>query len=318
MKFCPRCGKKGIVGEMCNRCLAEVRGSVLEYKPINIKVCIASKRFFYKNKWIGFSNLEDVIKKIAKEKIKQDVKKIKPLMPEIMFKPGINYDIEIEVDISAKEKYFVTARVEMTVSPQFSKIGTQYFEGCLQVRNPGSRVEEYIEKDFENAGKRGVFVSKRTPIKNGYDLLVSSQRYVQNLGKRLQQEFGGELKVTSKLFGIDKITSKELYRVNVFYEAPLLSKNDVVKIGNKIIKITNVKQTISGVDLKTGNKVGFKGKNEKPELLEKKETTVVKDYPAIGVLDPETYQPVKAENSKKVKIGEKVLVVEDCGKFYIV
>jgi len=303
---------------MCTTCLAEVRGSILKYKPIEIKICVMSKKFFHKNKWTGFTKLEDVIKKVAKDKIKQIVKKIKPILPaKVLFNPGMKYDIEIEVDVSANEKYFIPAVIDMTISPKFSKIGTEYFEGSLQVRNPNEMVEEYIKKDFENAGKKGIFVSKKTILKNGYNLMVSSQRYIQNLGKRLQAEFGGELKVSKKLFGINKETSKELYRVNVFFEAPLFSKGDVVKAGNKIVKVTNAKKQVSGVDLKTGNRVSFEVKKEKPELIEKKETTVVKVYPSIEVLDPETYQPVKISNKKNVKVDEKVEIVEVSGKYYV-
>jgi NMD protein affecting ribosome stability and mRNA decay len=52
-------------------------------------------------------------------------------------------------------------------------------------------------------------------------------------------------------------------------------------------------------------------------VLKPVKTTVSKLEPQIEVLDPDTYQSVPVENSKKLKLGEKVKVVKDKGLFYV-
>jgi NMD protein affecting ribosome stability and mRNA decay len=49
-----------------------------------------------------------------------------------------------------------------------------------------------------------------------------------------------------------------------------------------------------------------------------KKAEVVKTYPHVEVMDPDTYQPLKIENTKKVAQGEIINIIIDEGKAYIV
>jgi len=153
MKFCPRCGKKGIAGDFCSVCSAEMLGSILEFKEISIKICPSCMTYFFQNKQTRFDDLAVVVKKVAKENIKKRIyADIRPILPHIEFKPGKEYSFEVEVVFSPKEKYYLPARIEMARCRKCDKGGTQYFEGVLQLRNPNKEAVEFIRKDIERQG----------------------------------------------------------------------------------------------------------------------------------------------------------------------
>ena len=129
----------------------------------------------------------------------------------------------------------------------------QYFEGILQLRNPNSLVMEFINRQMEN--KKGVFISKEVKLTNGVDLYFSSQRFLSNLGHKLQKTFGGELKINSSLHTRNHLTSKDLYRVNVYFRLPTVKKGDIVKIRGEEFEIIGIGKKVIGKSLETNKKV---------------------------------------------------------------
>ena len=190
----------------------------------------------------------------------------------------------------------------------------QYFEGILQLRNPSQEIIDFIESKLKKHEKFSI--SKIVEQKEGLDLYVSDKRYMQRLAQELQKQFGGLIKTSPQLFSRNKQTSKDIFRVNTCIRFYDFSKNDVVRITNKYVRITNIRKKISGINIETNKRVSF-GITDDIKVLKKYETTVCKIKPDIEVLHPETYQNIKIENKAKVKMGEKVKVVID-GKVFIV
>ncbi|MBW2984519.1 hypothetical protein KY361_05360 [Candidatus Woesearchaeota archaeon] len=128
----------------------------------------------------------------------------------------------------------------------------QYYEGILQLRNPNGLVMDFINKQMEN--KEGVFISKRVKVINGVDLYFSSQRFLQNLGRKLQKTFGGELKISTKLHTVHRLTSKRIYRVNVLFRLPTVKKGDIVRIRGEDFEIIGMGRKVIGRSKETGKK----------------------------------------------------------------
>ncbi len=131
---------------------------------------------------------------------------------------------------------------------------SQYFEGILQLRNPNSLVMEFIHRQMEK--KVGVFISKEVKLTNGVDLYFSSQRFLSNLGHKLQKTFGGELKISSSLHTVKRITSKRLYRVNVYFRLPTVKKGDIVRIRGEDFEILGMGRKVLGRSKETGREPG--------------------------------------------------------------
>ncbi|MFH1053766.1 MAG: NMD3-related protein [Candidatus Woesearchaeota archaeon] len=129
-----------------------------------------------------------------------------------------------------------------------------YYEGILQLRNSSKEIIDYI--DSEMARRENVLINKIKKVKDGFDFYFTDQRYLQGIGKRLQQKFGGELKVSQKLFTKNRMTGKEVYRVTVLFRCYNL-KNGTVKDyrGDKVKIIKLGKDKVTVKDMKTGKKM---------------------------------------------------------------
>jgi len=312
MRFCPGCGKKLEKSKFCNKCKPIVS---LEAKHINVKVCTTCDKYFYKNTWKKYNDFERAIIKVARGNIKDSKEMyVKPLLPKIEKKPGLTLDFEIKITRD-EDVFDIPAEIEFTYCITCSKQQGDYFEGALQLRKIDDTILDFVDKYLK---KKNVFISNEKKQKNGLDFNITDKNKVQEVGHLLQKKFGGILKISPRLHTRDKQTSKDVYRVNVYYEAPDYKFGDVVKVDNKLILVKGMGKTITGIDLKSSKKVSVDMKNKEYNLIKPVKTSVSKTHPNIEVLDPETYQSVNVENKKKVKAGEKVLVVNDKGLFYLI
>ncbi len=305
MEFCPGCGKKS--KGICRDCRPKKQ---IKVKDILIKICSGCKKYFYKNTWHNYRDLDAVIKKITKDSVKEKVDSAIPLDYELKRKPGVNLDIGVEATIG-EDVFLLPASIEVTYCNICSKKQGDYFEGILQLRNPNMKLIGYVHSYCK---KNNMLVNEKK-AKNGLDIKITDRRKIQELGHNLQKQFGGTLKINPQTYSKDRQTSKVIYRVNVLYEAPDYQKGDVIKQENKLVLIKGLGKNITGIDLKTGKKTSIAPKDYK--VLKSKKTTISKVSPNLEILHPETYQSVAVENPKKLNHGEKVKAVEDSGLFYL-
>ena len=190
-----------------------------------------------------------------------------------------------------------------------------YFEGILQLRNPNKEVIEYIIKTVER--KENVAITNIKKVRGGIDFYITSNKYLQRLGKELQNRFGGVLKTSSKLHTRNHQTSKELHRVNVLFRLLDLKKNDIIQINNHAIKIKHIGKKITGINLNNNKKKIYEF-NNKFKALKTFQTVVSKTKPEIEVIHPDTFQSVEVVNKKKVSSGKKVKIVLVNNEIYLI
>lgn len=130
---------------------------------------------------------------------------------------------------------------------------SQYFEGILQLRNTDKDVLDFVLNLVEK--RDGVSVSKTERVVNGFDLYFTSQKFLQQIGKKLKGNFNGELKTSVKLFTRNRITGKEVYRVNVLFRQHNIKKGDIVIYKGEKVKIVGIGKKILAKNTKTGKKL---------------------------------------------------------------
>jgi NMD protein affecting ribosome stability and mRNA decay len=307
MAFCPGCGISTEKG-FCDKCRPR---SELRIRDIDIKVCASCRKFFHRNKWMASGSIEEAVSKVVKDFVK-DKYDVKPILPDYSIGPGSRVDFEVE--LTNDDDFVVPGQLFFTYCDICSKKQGKYFEGTLQLRKVNDEVLDFAESYIES---HNMFIAEKRKTEDGFDLDISDQRKLQTLGQALHKAFGGDLKVSVRQFTHNRLTSKQVYRVNVLYVPPDYKKGDVVKLESGLYLITNVRKNISAIDLKTGKKATLNFKKDYL-VLKPVKTTVSKIYPALEIFDPETYQSVPAVNRKKVTIGEKVKIVNDEGLFYII
>jgi NMD protein affecting ribosome stability and mRNA decay len=307
MEFCPGCGKKS--KGICKECRPHKE---IEAKKILIRICVECQKYFHKNKWHKYKEVEKAVEKVTRESVKERLTKVTPILKDVPVKPGVQREIGVEIVVK-DDVSVIPANIEITYCNNCSKKQGDYFEGVFQLRNIDENIFEFVKKYCKN---HSIFIIKEEKAKNGYDLKISDKKKAHHLAVSLQKSFGGILKINPQVFSQDRQTSKIIYRVNFYYEAPDYKIGDVVKIDNKVIHIHKISKTLTGTDLKTGKSTNVDSKKDYSILIKEK-TTVSKVNPQIEILDPETYQSVKTENKADVKLGEKVTIVNDNGLFYI-
>jgi len=132
-------------------------------------------------------------------------------------------------------------------------VAQNYFEGTLQLRNPTKEVIQYTKNMIKEDGR--AFIAKELKVKNGIDLYLSSQKFMQVIGKELQRKFGGEYNISRKLFTLKRQTSKQVYRVTVLFRLHDFKIGDVIKTRGRFIKVTRIENKVYGLDVDSGKKI---------------------------------------------------------------
>jgi NMD protein affecting ribosome stability and mRNA decay len=255
MRFCPKCGKKGIKGDFCSECSEDELG--LEFKDIIIKKCLMCDSFMVQNRWIEFCSLEEGMAAAVMSKIRNPKKlelEINPVFEELKDKPGASQDITLQISAAGAE-FEVPARIDFTYCDHCSKVGTGYLEGTLQLRNATHELYDFVKRDITANKGKGVHITKETGKLPNVDIQLTSKKYLRALGKKLKQRFNGELNEAAQLFSYNPQTSKDIHRVNLLFTLHGRKVGDIVEQRGKRIKITTLGKKVSGVDIETGKKI---------------------------------------------------------------
>ena len=217
MKFCVKCGKRTeeLQESLCSICFNAMHE--LKIKEMSTNICMRCHKYSSRHQWLQFHKIEDALKQIVKNNLKENAA-IKIEIPIHKVNPGIEFQATAKI-CSHGNEYQVPIDILYTICNKCSKEGTKYFEGNLQLRTTLPEILKFVETDLKLAQKDGVFITKKVPETNGFDYYLTSQRYLQKLGKKLKTKFKGELKVTTRLFSRDRQSSKDMYRVTVFFKS---------------------------------------------------------------------------------------------------
>jgi len=128
-----------------------------------------------------------------------------------------------------------------------------YYEGILQLRDTNNEIVNFVKRQV--AKRIDVDISKVVKVINGIDMYFTSQRYLKALGKKLQKHFKGEMKISSKLYTRNRITSKEVHRVNVLFKPAKFKVGDIVKYKGSKLKIVKLGNKVACKYLDTGKSI---------------------------------------------------------------
>ncbi len=337
MELCNKCGKKEIfLDDLCKECYLNKNPLLISFKPVKILVCFCCHKYFYKGKWVSFRKLDDSIKNILQTRIVFNDNanissfKIIPRIPKHKESPNLKLDVESLLTVFGiyhgkkrpiKEEYILNSKLIFVLCPRCSRHKSGYFEGILQLRDIDKEVIDYAVNEAKKQKQRGIFITKKLGVKNGFDIYLTKRGYIHELARELLNRFGGETKMGRKLFSRDKQRSRDIYRVNVLFRQSKFRKGDILKIDDGLFKVKNIDRNIIAVNIKTGKKTSIMPKQLRVRAAEEiKETIVSLVFPHVEVLHPETFQSVKPENvkTKKLKINQKVRVVVSEGKLWLV
>ena len=133
-----------------------------------------------------------------------------------------------------------------------------YFQGILQLRDINNEILDFVLNQIKK--RRNVAVTKTVKFPNGFDLYITSQKFITILGKKLKERFGGELKISSKLHTRNK-QGRDLYRVNALFRLSKYKKGEIVTVRGDKVRLINIGKKIFARNLKTGRRVTIRSKD---------------------------------------------------------
>ncbi len=312
-RFCVECGKKTSSDKICDDC----KVNSLSFKPVKIKLC-PSKKIFYKNKWVSFNNLDESLQKILSDSLNKKISLEKGLQKDVLDKTGLKKDLPVTIKLD--DYYFtIPISVEVTYSPQKAKEGSEYYEGVLQIRNASMEVKDFVKN---HVNKSDFFVNKLVDKGSSVDFYLTSKKEQVIIAKKIVNHFGGLIENNAKLFSKDRMTSKEIFRVNTLVILPLFKEGDVIEYSDKPVLIKSLGKTIKGFDLENAKKVSlsFKKEDYKKKPLSLKKALIIKNDPLVAI-PHDNYQQITLKNplnKKNININDKKNVVKLKEKYYLI
>ncbi|MEM2916313.1 MAG: NMD3-related protein [Candidatus Woesearchaeota archaeon] len=127
-----------------------------------------------------------------------------------------------------------------------------YFEGVLQLRGCSDEVLDWAHDEIIRAGRAKI--AKVKEVKGGIDVYLSSQHYMQSLGRQLQQRFGGILKITRRIHTRSRITSRDVYRMTVLFRQLPFRKGETISYRGEKWKVLAVGNQVQLQNILSGKK----------------------------------------------------------------
>ncbi|MGB9749096.1 MAG: NMD3-related protein [Candidatus Woesearchaeota archaeon] len=285
----------------------------LEFKKFKpLKLCSSCKRIGYKNRW--FKPDKELFLSILANNLKNP-KDAKSIRIEDVFAEKKRFTIIF----SFKKQDFVAEIPATTVlCKECSAKKSRAYSGILQIRNINENdfeeINRFVMKTIES--EKGV-ATKIERLNHGIDYYINSMKTLKKAGYKVVRKFGGAISFNEKIFTRDSLKSKDVYRVNVLVKLPEFKIGDLVSNDNEIVLLTGHKKKLSGINIMNNRMVILDEKKIKNlKIEEPKRAVVVRTYPRIEVLDPETFESVPIANeeflkskNKKVNINDEILVV---------
>ena len=105
----------------------------------------------------------------------------------------------------------------------------KYYEAVIQLRNPSPELINLINNQLRKSPD--AFISTIIPLKDGFDIYISSQRFARNLGNKMKRAFkNSELKISRKIVTRNRQTSRDVYRAAVFFKLHPEEENEAADI----------------------------------------------------------------------------------------
>ena len=193
----------------------------------------------------------------------------------------------------------------------------KYYESILQLRNPSGDVDDMVHRVVGSVNSQNaadIFISKKKKVTNGVDIYLSSNRFAVEIGRDLFRAFGGEFKVTKKLFSQHRLTSRLLYRVTVLFRMAPFKVGDFILLEDEAFKVLNIAKIVLLENLGARHQVelAYKAILRNFEKLGPVKVVVSKIKPHLEVIHPKTFQSVPVlpiDKSSRFVPGEKIRVI---------
>lgn len=325
--FCVECGKDGPIYKngVCIDCYLKTNSFSKGPSIIDIVVCPHCGSFKFKNTWTS-DLLGDVLRRVVKEnfQISRELSKIdiNPVCKES--KEGADCKIYVSGSVENNEiteEHDLQIRFKKTSCEVCSRRFGGYHEAIIQVRVEERKLTKKEEKNIillvenqveylQSKGNRGLFITDIGEEHGGLDFYISDKGAAFVITKKIQEEYSGQIKQSSKNIGIKD--SRQVHRMTYLIRLPPYKKDDFIEYDNNIYQILNMQANkVKMINLSNWEVSIFNIKNlQKAKILGGVE--FIKDYILVSqnieevqIMHPKTYKITIVKKSKPISFNSK-------------
>ena len=339
--FCVECGKETKIFKegTCVECYLKTHTFTEGPDMLDLPICTHCNSYKYKSTWLS-ELLSDVLKKLIKNnfKISKNLSKIdintncKETKQGLVCKVFISGTIN---DVEITEEHDLLVHLKRTVCDVCSKQFGGYHESIVQIRADKRKLSKEELENIENIvftlienmqakGNRSLFITDMGMEHGGLDFYLSDKATGLIIAKKIQEQFGGEIKQSAKNTGMKD--SRQIYRVTYLIRIPSFKKHDFIKLnksfylvdsihGNKI-KIIDLKDwQETNTDNKTIQKANILGGKE----LVKEMILVSQTKKELQLMNESSYEIKTVRKPKDINYkSDKIKTIQFDDKIFLI
>ncbi len=329
--FCVECGKDGPIFRegSCISCYIKTHSFSKGPEIIDIPMCSHCSAYKYKNLWTS-DLLNEVLRKTIKNtfNISKELKKIDINSECKEEKNGMDCKVFITGffdDVKLTEEHNLFVRLKKTVCDVCSKRFGGYHEAIFQIRTDKRKLSkdelenirlsvETLVENMQAKGNRGLFITDVGEEHGGLDFYISDKGSGLVIAKKIQDQFGGTIKQSSKNIGMKD--SKQVYRMTYLLRLPAFKKEDFISYNNSFFYISSISGSKVHViellnwtkqifDLKDIQKANIHGNKE----LVKDMILVSQSESEVQIMNPKTYETFDIRKPKNISFESKTVQI---------
>jgi len=332
--FCIECGREESIFKngLCINCYIKTHTFTRGPSSIDVPVCVHCGSYKYKNTWTT-DLFKDVLRRIVKNVfyISKELKNFDLSLECRENKKEIKCRVYISGFLNnteVTEEHDIIVHLKKTVCDVCSKKFGGYHEAIIQIRTAGNRrlnpgelknikllVENHVE-NLRTKGNRTLFITGLQEEHSGLDFYISDKRAGFLIAKKIQEEYGGYIKQSSKNIGMKD--GRQIYRMTYLIRLPSYKKGEFLEYDDSFFYVVS----LHGDRVKLFNLSNWEETTMEAKLLKKTRTfggsELIKEMILVSetddevqVMNPGNYEIKTVKKPKPVKIdSEKINVVE--------
>jgi nonsense-mediated mRNA decay protein 3 len=339
--FCVECGKEGKIFRdgSCLSCYLKTHTFTEGPDILDLTICPHCGSNKFKNTWYS-EHIGDFLRKVIKSnfKISKELENLDINTECSDTKDGLKCKVTISGLIDDRdilEEHDILFRFERTVCDVCSKRFGGYHEAIVQIRadsrklkidelkNIETSIKGLIE-DLQAKGNRALFITDIAEEHGGLDFFLSEKSAGLVVAKKIQEQYGGEIKQSSKNIGMKD--GKQIYRMTYLIRLPSYEKGIFLKYNNSYYQIITFHgNMVKLIDLSNWNELTFdvksiqKASNLGKEDLTKEMILVSQNNDEVQVMDQKNYEIKVIKKPKPISFESKTIrIVKLEDKFFLI
>ena len=338
--FCVECGKEGPIFRegSCLDCYLKTHKFSKGPGEIDLPICSHCSSYKYKNTWTS-DLFGEVIKRVIKNnfQISKELKKVDINTECKETKEGMDCRVFISGyldDFEISEEHELIVRMKKTVCDVCSKRFGGYHEAIIQIRAYKRKISkdrlkdiiskvELLVENLHNKGNRNLFITDIEEEHGGIDFYLSDKNFGLNITKKIQEQYGGTIKQSSKNIGMED--SRQVYRMTYLLRLPEYKKGDFLFHENSFFHISSITgNNVHATDLSSWDKKTFDEKVlQKAHVFESKDCInemilISQSENELQAMNPKTYEIKVIRKPKPISFeSEKIKIVKIRDHFFL-